>query len=101
MVNRVGKAADISLKDIEHFMSKALGAMPILADIPEDPKVLEAEREGVPVVVYEPGCPASVAINELAKVVIGEVGLPYTPSAKNEVDETIRRLTRALTGRRV
>jgi len=101
VVNRAGKAADISLKDIEHFMSKALGAMPILAGIPEDQKVLEAEREGVPVVVYEPGCSASVAINELAKVVIGEVGLPYTPSAKNDIDETIRRLTRALTGRRV
>jgi len=100
VVNRVGKAADLSLDDIEHFMSKALGAMPILADIPEDPKVLEAEREGVPVVVYEPECPASVAINELAKVVAGEADLPYTPSAKDEVDETIRRLTRALTGRR-
>jgi MinD-like ATPase involved in chromosome partitioning or flagellar assembly len=82
-------------------MSRALGAMPILAGIPEDQKVLEAEREGVPVVVYEPGCPASVAINDLAKVVIGEACLPYTPSAKNDIDETIRRLTRALTGQRV
>ena len=100
VVNRMGKAADLPLGDIEHFMSKALGAMPILADIPEDPKVLEAEREGVPVVVYEPECPASVAINELAKVVAGEADLPYTPSAKHEIDETIRRLTRALTGRR-
>lgn len=100
VVNRVGRAADLSLEDIEHFMSKALGAMPILADIPEDPKVLEAEREGVPVVVYEPECPASAAINELAKVVTGESDLPYTPSAEHEIDETIRRLTRALTGRR-
>jgi len=100
VVNRVGRAADLSLDDIEHFMSKALGAMPILADIPEDPKVLEAEREGVPVVVYEPECPASAAINELAKVVVGEADLPYAPSAKDEVDETIRRLMRALTGRR-
>jgi septum site-determining protein MinD len=100
VVNRTGKAADLSLDDIEHFMSKALGAMPILVDIPDDPKVLEAEREGVPVVVYEPGCPASAAINELAKVVAGEADLPYAPSAEREVDETVKRLTRALTGRR-
>lgn len=44
VVNRVGKAADISLKDIEHFMSKALGAMPILGEIPDDPKVLADGR---------------------------------------------------------
>lgn len=100
VVNRTGKAADISLADIEHFMGHSLGAIPILADIPEDPKVLEAEREGVPVVVYEPECPASLAINELARVVTGKAGLPYAPSAKQEIDETIRRLTRALTGRR-
>ncbi len=100
VVNRTGKAADLSTSEVEGFMGKTLGAMPILADIPEDPKVLEAEREGVPIVVYEPECPASVAINELAKVVAGEADLPYVPAAEQEVNETIRRLTRALTGRR-
>jgi len=100
VVNRTGKAADLSLTDVEHLMGRTLGAMPILADIPDDQKVLEAEREGVPVVVYEPECPASIAINGLAKIIAGGGALPYAPSAEDEVSETIQRLTRALTGRR-
>lgn len=100
VVNSSGKAADLSLSEIEHFMGRTLGAMPVIADIPEDPKVQEAEREGVPVVVYEPGCSASVAINELAKVVAGEADLPYVPHEEHESRETTKRLIRALTGRR-
>jgi len=98
-VNRVGKAADVSTTEIEHFMGKTLGAMPVLAEIPEDAKVQEAEREGVPVVVYEPECDASVAISELARVISGAAGLPYKPEKEQEIGETITRLTRALTGR--
>jgi MinD-like ATPase involved in chromosome partitioning or flagellar assembly len=40
-------------------------------------RVREAEREGIPVVVYEPDCDASVAINELAKVMAGEADLSH------------------------
>ncbi len=101
VVNRAGKAADVSTTEIEHFMDKTLGAMPILAEIPDDKKAQEAEREGVPLVVYEPESPASVAINELAKVVAGEADLPYTLEKEQEIGETVKRLTRALTGRRV
>jgi MinD-like ATPase involved in chromosome partitioning or flagellar assembly len=74
--------------------------MPVLAEIPEDSKVQEAEMDGVPVVVYEPDCKASVAINELAKFVAGESGLPYAPQEARDVKETTSRLIRALTGRR-
>ena len=52
-------------------------------------------------VVYEPGCEASVVINELAKVVDGESYLSYVPYEEPAVKETTSRLTRALTGRRV
>lgn len=100
VVNRTGKAADLSVDEVEQFMGRALGSVPVLADIPEDPKVQEAEREGIPVVVYEPECEASVAINELAKVIAGETDLPYTPWGEREVGETTKRLIRALTGRR-
>ena len=100
VVNRTGKAADLSTDEVEQFMGRTLGAIPILADIPEDSKVQEAEREGVPVVVYEPECPASAAINELAKVVVGEADLPYVPYEERAVKETTSRLIRALTGRR-
>jgi septum site-determining protein MinD len=100
-VNRVGKRADLSSGEIEAFMGRTLGGVPILAEIPEDPKVQEAEREGVPVVVYEPDCDASVAINELAKVIAGEADLPYAPFRAREVRETTKRLIRALTGRQI
>jgi septum site-determining protein MinD len=99
VVNRTGKAADLSTSEVEQFMSRTLGAMPVLAEIPEDPKVQEAEREAIPVVVYEPECNASIAINELAKVIVGEADLPYVPTEDQEVRETTKRLIRALTAR--
>ena len=101
VVNRVGKAAELSLAEVEGFMNRALGAMPVLAAIPEDEKVLEAEREGVPVVVYEPTCQASVAIHELAKIVAGEADLPYVPYEERAIADTTKRLVRALTGKRL
>ncbi len=101
VANRTGKAADLSRGDIEHFMGRTLGSISILAEIPEDEKVQEAEREGVPVVVYEPECEASVAIDELAKVVAGEAELPYRPHEEGAIEETTERLVRALTGRRI
>ena len=101
VVNHVGGAADLLTNEIEQFMGRTLGAMPVLAEVPEDPKVQEAEREGVPVVVYEPECEASLAINQLAKVMAGEADLPYIPAKDKEVRETTKRLIQALTGRRV
>lgn len=100
VVNRVGKKAEIPTSEIEQFMGRTLGNMPVLAEIPEDSKVQEAELEGIPVVVYEPDCKASVAINELAKFVAGEADLPYAPQEARDVKETTRRLIQALTGRR-
>lgn len=101
VTNRVGKAADLSRDEIENFMGRTLGSMPVLAEIPEDGKVQEAEREGVPVVVYEPECDASAAIDELAKLVVGEAELPYKPFEERAIAGTTKRLVRALTGRRV
>ena len=51
--------------------------------------------------VYEPECDASIAINELAKIVAGESDLSYAPWEEDEIGETTKRLIRALTGRRV
>ncbi len=95
VLNRVG-ATDLAREEVEAFMSRAVKGLPILAEIPEDPKVREAEREGVPVVVYEPNCPASEAIHHLAQVVGGEEGLPYLPTEEREIRETTRRLLSAL-----
>jgi hypothetical protein len=44
---------------------------------------------------------ASVAINELAKIVAGEADLLYIPYEEPTVKETAARLIRALTGRRI
>lgn len=101
VVNRTGKKADLPTEEVEAFMSRSLGTMPILADIPEDRKVQEAERESVPVVVFEPDCEASVAVHGLAKVITGEANLPYAPFEEREIAETTAMLVRALTGRRV
>ncbi len=100
VVNRIGGRADLSLSEVENFMGRSLGSMPTLASIPEDKKVQEAEREGIPVVVYEPDCEASAAINELAKVVAGKAGLPYVPYKESAMAETAAKLICALTGRR-
>jgi septum site-determining protein MinD len=98
VVNRTGKKADLSTAEVGHFMGRALGSMPVMAEIPEDQKVQEAEHQGVPVVVYEPDCPASVAINELAEVVAGKADLPRV-SGKQALGEVTERLVRALTAR--
>ncbi len=92
VVNRAGKTADISNVWVEQFIGRALGAVPVMADISEDTKVQEAEREGVSAVVYEPDCEASVAINVLAKVVAGEPDLPCVPYEASTMVETTSRL---------
>ncbi|MBS3815279.1 MAG: cell division ATPase MinD [Hadesarchaea archaeon] len=100
VINKTGKSSDVSQEEIEHFMGKTIGSLPILAGIPEDPKVQEAEREEVPVTIYEPESRASIAIHDLAKVLVGESKLPYNPYEESEIDETVKRLSRALTGQR-
>ncbi|MEM3402839.1 MAG: cell division ATPase MinD [Candidatus Hadarchaeales archaeon] len=97
VLNRVGKRSELTGKEVEQFMSRALGPIPVLAEIPEDSKVQEAENAGIPLVVYDPECSASVAIHELAKVLVGEKDLPAI-SGKATLSEVTRRLVRALTG---
>lgn len=99
VVNRVGRVSDVSREEIEHFMGKTLGSVPVISEIPEDGTVQEAEREGVPVTVYDPGSPSSESIYGLADIVTGESDLPYEPYEESEVDRTVERLSRALTGR--
>ncbi len=100
VVNRVGKNSDISRREIEHFMGKTLGSISVLSEIPDDDKVQEAEREEVPIMVYSPQSSAARSIYELAKIVTGESDLPYELYEEGEVDLTVKRLSRALVGRR-
>jgi septum site-determining protein MinD len=97
ILNRMG-TTDLTREEVQAFMGRAVKGLPILAEIPEDPKVREAEREGVPVLVYDPSCPASEAIQGLARIVAGEEHLPYIPVEEREVRETSRRLLAALLG---
>lgn len=101
VVNRVGRDSDISKEEIEHFMGKTLGSISVLTEVPEDKKVQEAEREEVPITVYDPESLASESIYELAKVILGESDLPYKPYEEVEIDRTVDRLSSALTGHRV
>ncbi|KXA91946.1 hypothetical protein AKJ63_00300 [candidate division MSBL1 archaeon SCGC-AAA259D18] len=98
VVNRVGRSSDLSRREIEHFMGETLGSLSVLSEIPEDETVQEAEREEIPVTVYEPEALASQAIYELAGLVAGGSELPYEPYEEEEVDRTVEKLTRALTG---
>jgi len=100
VVNRVGRASDISRDEIEHFMGNTVGSISVILDVPEDDTVHEAERAGVPVTVYEPTSPSSESIYELARVMAGESDLPYEPYEEGEIDQTVKRLSRALTGRK-
>lgn len=97
VVNRAGKQAELPLSEIERFLNRALGGLPVLAHIPEDPKVQEAEIQGTPVVVFDPDCRASMAIHELAEVLVGKSEPPYLREA-GAVAETTERLVRVLTG---
>ncbi len=98
VVNRAGKRAEVPADEIEDFLKRTLERMGVIAQIPEDPKVQEAELEGVPVVVYDPDCSASAAIHELAEVIVGKAEPSYLRETK-AVKETTDRLVRVLTGR--
>jgi septum site-determining protein MinD len=98
VVNRAGKRAELPVEEIEEFLGRTLGQLGVIAQIPEDPKVQEAELEGVPVVVHDPDCPASVAIHELAELLAGK-GEPPGRERAETVSETTNRLVRVLTGR--
>lgn len=99
VLNRVGRPSDVSLQDVEHFMGETVGSISVISEIPEDVTVQEAERSGVPVTVYEPEAPSSREIYRLAEMIVGDTNLPYNPYEEGEIDQTVKRLTRALTGR--
>jgi MinD-like ATPase involved in chromosome partitioning or flagellar assembly len=98
VVNRTGKRAEVPPEEIEEFMGRTLGGLPIIAQIPEDSKVQEAELQGTPVIAYDPDCPASTAIHELAEIIAGEAEPPYLKEGR-VLSESTERLVRALTGR--
>jgi septum site-determining protein MinD len=67
VLNRYGgHKTDIPPEAAEEVME-----FPLLAVIPEDPKVREATLEGMPVVAYDPDSKASKAFFELAEKLIG------------------------------
>jgi len=100
VINRITGKAELTVPEIETFMEKAIGDMPVLVAIPEDPVVQEAEHEGIPFVVYDPDCEASRAVHELAKIVVGESDLKGEPSGEFTLKGASVKLLRALLGRR-
>ncbi len=98
VVNRVGRSSDISKGEIEHFMGKTVGSLPILEEIPEDETVQKAERSETPLMIYEPESRAARQIYDLAELITGEKNLPYEPYEESEIDKTVERLSKALLG---
>ena len=67
VLNKVrGKDYELSEEEIEETLS-----LPILAAIPEDPKVYESLSKRKPVVIYAPKSPASRELRKLAQALIG------------------------------
>jgi septum site-determining protein MinD len=97
VVNRADRKSELPPEEIEEFMGRAADGIRVLAEIPEDPRVREAELHGIPVVAYDPDCPASAAIHGLAEVVAGKSQPAQLPSVS--LTETSERLIRVLTGR--
>jgi septum site-determining protein MinD len=100
VINRTTGRAELAVEEIEAFMSRVLGDITVVAEIPEDPKVQEAEHEGIPFVVYDPDCDASRAVNDLAKIIAGDSHPRYRAYEKDPLGETSVKLLRALTGGR-
>lgn len=101
VVNRITGKAELTVEEIEAFMGRAVGDIPVLAKIPEDPKVQEAEHEGVPFVVYDSDCDASQALGELARVIVGESDIRSAYGEEFQLGDTSKKLLRALLGGRV
>lgn len=67
ILNRImGVTFELSIEEVESTLET-----PILAVIPEDPKVREALSTNMPVVLYAPKSPASREFRKLAAVLIG------------------------------
>lgn len=63
VINRIrGEEFELKPKEIKDIMN-----LPVLESIPEDEKVMNALKDGVPILVQEPKSPASNAVNSLAK----------------------------------
>lgn len=67
VVNRItGEPYELSKEKIEDIIG-----MPILAEIPEDPKIGESMVVKTPVVSYKPNSPSSIEMNRLAHLLTG------------------------------
>ena len=67
IVNRHRQGAELSKEDIEKIMLK-----PVLAVIPEDKAVLEAQKQGHPVIHYDFEANSTACFKELAAKLLGE-----------------------------
>lgn len=69
---------------IQEFCSKH--EMPIIAELPEEPQFVEAERQGMAPIDYAPDCPGTQALRELANKVIA-LQLPVTQATQPSVTQ--------------
>ncbi|MEM2878127.1 MAG: cell division ATPase MinD [Candidatus Hadarchaeales archaeon] len=100
VINRTTGRSELTRQEIEGFMLRAVGDVPVIAEIPEDQRVQEAEHEGVPFIVYDPDCEASRVVNDLAKLVVGEVDLKSRSYEGSPLEGISAKLLRAIMGGR-
>ena len=87
IVNRVSGKSRVNVLQLKKLLKEYVGGeLALLSEIPDDPAMIRAIRSYLPVVECEPTAPASVALEQAARLLIGIVTTPIaTPTVRNAV----------------
>ena len=82
IVNRVSGKSRVNVLQLKKLLKEYVGGeLALLSEIPDDPAMVRAIRGYLPVVEFEPTAPASVALEEAARLLSGIVTSPIaTPT---------------------
>ena len=82
IVNRVSGKSRVNVLQLKKLLKEYVGGeLALLSEIPDDPAMVRAIRSYLPVVEFEPTAPASVALEEAARLLSGIVTSPIaTPT---------------------
>ena len=82
IVNRVSGKSRVNVLQLKKLLKEYVGGeLALLSEIPDDPAMVRAIRSYLPVVEFEPTAPASVALEQAARLLSGIVTSPIaTPT---------------------
>jgi flagellar biosynthesis protein FlhG len=84
IVNRVSGKSRVNVLQLKKLLKEYVGGeLALLSEIPDDPAMIRAIRSYLPVVEFEPTAPASVALEQAARLLSGIVISPIsTPTLR-------------------